>query len=66
MRQTVEPPTVKVPKVPLFAFNCVVEAMPLTNKFVVLTLVAVVFWRLVPPSTVNVLVTVELAPTNPP
>ncbi len=43
VKQTVEPLTVSVPKVPLLAFSWVVEAMPLTNKLVLLTLVAVVF-----------------------
>ncbi len=77
-----EPPTVKAPNEPVFALMRVVEAMPLTNKFVVVTftpvpLVKVRLPSAVVPVTVNALkmpwprtvkveVTVELAPTKPP
>jgi len=71
VRQTVEPPIVSVPNVPLFAFSCVVEATPETNKFVVVAFVKVAFvavrvWRFVFPVTVKVEVTVEEEPTKPP
>ncbi len=82
VRQTVEPPTVKALKEPVLALMRVVEAIPLTNKFVVVTStpvasakvrllsaevpVTVSALRMVCPSTVKVEVTVEDAPTNPP
>ncbi len=73
---------VSVPKVPLFAFNCVVEAMPETNRLVVVTFTPVPFAKVrlpravVPvtvralkipwPRTVSVEVTVEEPATKPP
>jgi hypothetical protein len=41
VRQTVEPPTVSAPNEPEFALRRVVEATPLTNKFVAVAFVAV-------------------------
>ncbi len=82
VRQTVEPPTVKALNEPVLAFSWVVEAMPLTNRFVVVTFEPVAFVKVtafkadVPvtesalkipwPRTVKVEVTVEEAPTKPP
>ncbi len=43
VRQTVEPPTVKALNEPEFALMRVVEAMPLTNKLVVVTFKPVAF-----------------------
>jgi hypothetical protein len=47
-------------------YNWEVETTPDAYKFVVETLVAVVFARIVPPTTVSVDVTVVEADTNPP
>ncbi len=66
VKQTVEPPTVNVPNVPLFAFNCVVDAIPLTNKLVAVAFVAVTFCKFVPPSTESVLETTKVAVEVPP
>ncbi len=76
------PPTVKALNEPEFALSCVVEAMPLTNKFVVVTStpvaspkvrfpsaevpVTVSALRIVLPITVKVEVTVDEEPTKPP
>ncbi len=67
---------------PEFALSCVVEAMPLTNRLVVVTFtpvplvkvrlpraevpVTVIALKMPWPRTVSVEVTVELAPTKPP
>ncbi len=60
VRQTVWPPMVSALNVPLFAFNCVVEAIPETNRLVVVTftpvpLAKVRLPRAVVPVTVNAL-----------
>ncbi len=81
-RQTAVPPTVRALNEPEFAFSCVVEAIPETNRLVVVTSTPVASPRVrfpraeVPvtvsalkiawPRTVKVEVTVEDDPTKPP
>jgi hypothetical protein len=66
VRHTVAPPTVSVLKEPTLALIRVVDTTPEAKRFVAVALVAVTFWRLVPPRTVSVLVTVDEPPTKPP